>query len=185
MSGESNSVCSGFESLRHLDQLEEQLVFRATFSSNQKWNLNQSQLAHTRFSAPCVSCMCCRVLIGSLHRLRPLWLAIQKRYQNQSWLVRTTFPALHVSCMCCRVLINSLDRPCNLAKDCFWFSFAKNYFSVMAHFFFVISVYRKKNEFICFHLSRSVWLFYYCHVSGFLWMVSGCLWSFASSVQPG
>ena len=49
---------------------------RATFSTNQKWNQNQSWLAHAHFPAICVGYVkLLRVLIGLLDCLRPFWLA--------------------------------------------------------------------------------------------------------------
>ena len=49
---------------------------RATFSSYQKWNQNQSWLARARFPALCISVVYrVRALIGSLYCLCLLWLA--------------------------------------------------------------------------------------------------------------
>ena len=49
------SLCRRRTSLRYMTGLKT----RATFSSNQKWNQNQSWLARTRFPALCVSFMYC------------------------------------------------------------------------------------------------------------------------------
>ena len=63
---------------------------RATFSSNQKWNHNQSWLAGTCFSALFVSFVYqVRVLIGSLCCLCHLWLprVVSLVLLSRSWIV--------------------------------------------------------------------------------------------------
>ena len=95
---------------------------RTTFSTNQKWNQNQSWLARTHFPALC-DVKLLRALIGSLDYLHPFWLAkvitlvLILRYSIE---IRSTEHLIHRALSVCTG--ESWPRSCVLRSERFYWS---------------------------------------------------------------